>query len=248
MQQTGDVRNNFSMYDDQLMGAGASTPDPNENFIVKSALPLLEYLVSLKQKFERGEVLSPDVIRKDGKNLLAGVENELLKFPNFHSRLDLIKYVLTALIDEVIIFSPWQYAEEWQAHPLEMELFGKSIAGEKFFELLENDGYRDPELAELFFCCLAIGFDRKIVRDTEMKKRLYALINDRIPEDERRLSPGAEEAVILPNTNLPPLFGIIAITTVLVISVLVYTISSQLLWHEASKFIHNVSEFLTKGN
>lgn len=80
-----------------------------------------------------------------------------------------------------------------------------------------------------------------------MKKRLYALINERIPEDERRLSPGAEEAVIRPGSNLPPLFGIVAITTILVISALVYTIASQLLWHDASKFIHNVSEILTKG-
>lgn len=246
--QTGDVRKDFSMYDGHSVGTGAPIPAPTENIIVKSALPLLEYLVTLKQKLERGEILSQEVIRKDGKAFLSTVENELLKYPHFHTRLDLIKYVLTVLIDEVIIFSPWQYAEEWQAHPLEMELFGKSIAGERFFELLENDGYQDPELAELFFICLAIGFDRKIVRDTEMKKRLYALINERLPEDERRISPGAEEAVIRTDTNLPPLFGIMAITTVLVVSALVYTISSQLLWHEASNFIHNVSEILTKGN
>jgi type VI protein secretion system component VasF len=129
-----------------------------------------------------------------------------------------------------------------------MDLFEKNIAGERFFELLENDGYRDPELAELFFVCLAIGFDRKIVRDKEMKKRLYALINERLPEDERRLSPGAEEAIVKPISILPPLFGIVAITTVLIVSVVVYTISSQLLWHEASDFIHNVSQTLTKGH
>lgn len=246
--QTGNPRKDFPMYNSPSLGTGAPIPETTENLIVKSALPLLEYLVTLKQKLEQGETLSPDVIRKDGKTLLASVEKDLLKYPHFHTRLDLIKYVLTALIDEVIIFSPWQYAKDWQAHPLEMELFGKSIAGERFFELLENDGYRDPELAELFFICLAIGFDRKIVRETEMKKRLYALINERIPEDERRLSPGAEEAVIQAGNNLPPLFGLVAITTVLVVSVLVYTISSQLLWHEASKFIHNVSEILTKGN
>lgn len=248
--QTGNVRSNPPLYDNQSLGTSAPMlgTESTENIIVKSAFPLLEYLVTLKRKLEQGEVLSPDVIRKDGKNLLTAVENDLLKFPHFHARLDLIKYVLTALIDEVVIFSPWQYAQDWQAHPLEMELFGESIAGEKFFELLENDGYRDPELAELFFLCLTIGFDRKIVRETEMKKRLYALINERIPEDERRLSPGAEEAVIRPGSNLPPMFGIVAITTVLVVSVLIYTISSQLLWHEASKFIHNVSEFLTKGN
>ncbi len=235
------------MYDTQTMGHDPSLPTGSENIIIHAAMPLFDYLTALKQKLEKGETISQDVIKKDAKSLLADVEEQLLKYPHFHSRLDLIKYVLTALIDEVIIFSPWQYNQQWQSHPLEMELFGKSIAGERFFELLENDGYRDPELAELFFICLAIGFDRKIVRDREMKKRLYALINERIPEDERRLSPGAEEAVIKPGTKLPPLFGLVAITTVLAIFVLVYTVSSQLLWHEASKFIHNVSVFLTKG-
>lgn len=245
--QTRDFKRGSPVYTGPLPGTQVPLTHPTENLITKSVSPLLEYLVTLKQNFERGVTLSPDVLRKDVRNLLSEVENELLNYTQFHTRLDLIKYVLTALIDEVIIFSPWQYSNEWQTHPLEMELFGKSIAGERFFELLENDGYRDPELAELFFNCLAIGFDRKIVRDKEMKRRLYALINDRIPEDERRLSPGAEEAVIRPGSNLPPLFGIVAITTILVISALVYTIASQWLWHDASKFIHNVSEILTKG-
>jgi len=223
-------------------------PITGENLIIGSASPLFNYLTELKRKLEKGEQLSPDVLRKDAKALLNDVESSLLKYSHFHTRLDLIKYVLTALTDEVIIFSSWEYNNDWQAYPLEMELFGKSIAGERFFELLENDGYRDPELAELFFVCLGIGFDRKIVRDREMKKRLYALINNRLPEDERRLSPGAQEAVVKRGSQLPPMFGITAIVTVLVVSVLVYMVSSQLLWHDASKFIHNVSLFLTKGN
>ena len=226
----------------------SALPVPGENLIIRATSPLLNYLAKLKQKFAKGEQMSPDVLRKDSKDLLAEVENNLLKYSDYHTRLDLIKYVLTALIDEVIIFSAWEYHSDWQAHPLEMDLFGKSIAGERFFELLENDGYRDPELAELFFVCLGIGFDRKIVRDKEMKKRLYALINNRIPEDERRLSPGAQEAVVKRSSKLPPMFGITAIVTVLIVSVLVYTVASQLLWHDASKFIHNVSLLLTKGN
>ena len=226
----------------------SSSPIAGENLIIGSASPLLNYLTALKRKLEKGEQLSPDVVRKDAKALLNDVESSLLRYSHFHTRLDLIKYVLTALIDEVIIFSSWEYNSDWQAYPLEMELFGKSIAGEKFFELLENDGYRDPELAELFFVCLGIGFDRKIVRDKEMKKRLYALINNRLPEDERRLSPGAQEAIVKRGSKLPPMFGITAIVTVLVVSVVVYMVSSQLLWHDASKFIHTVSLALTKGN
>lgn len=245
--QTEGFNKEHSMYDGQPVNPVSPTGPSTENLIIQSALPLLDYLVVLKRKIEKGEVISPDVLKKDVNSLLSIVESNLLKYPHYHTRLDLIKYVLTALIDEVIIFSKWQYSDEWQSHPLEMDLFGKSIAGEKFFELLENDGYRDPELAELFFNCLAIGFDRKIVREKEMKKRLYALINNRIPEDERRLSPGAEEAMIKPRAKLPPLFGVIAITTVLIVSAIIYTISSQLLWHDASKFIHNVSVFLTKG-
>lgn len=233
-------------------GQHPETPSPPPsspgNLIIQSASPLLNYLVELKLKLAKGEQISPDVLRNDAKALLSDVEKKLLEYSRFHTRLDLIKYVLTALIDEVIIFSSWEYHNEWQNHPLEMDLFEKNIAGERFFELLESDGYRDPELAELFFVCLAIGFDRKIVRDKEMKKRLYALINERLPEDERRLSPGAEEAVVKPISILPPLFGIVAITTVLIVSVVVYTISSQLLWHEASEFIHNVSQNLTKGH
>lgn len=149
--QPRDLKRKSPTYGNPPPGTQAPLPHPTENLIIISASPLLEYLVELKQQFEQGEILSPDVLRKDVRNLIATVENELLKHTQYHTRLDLIKYVLTSLIDEVIIFSPWQYSNDWQAHPLEMELFGKSIAGERFFELLENDGYRDPELARTFF-------------------------------------------------------------------------------------------------
>ena len=218
-----------------------------QNIIVTSCQPVFDYLIQLRETYKPGEPIPLAHIRTECKDLLTHMETHLLKYPKNHTRLDVVKYVVTSLIDEVIIFSSWSNSDEWHAHPLEMELFGKSIAGERFFELLHSYGYRDPELAELFYICLCIGFDRKIVQENQYKERLYALIIDRLPEDERRLSPGAEEAIAGSTVNLPPMFGYMTLTITLFVAVLVYIVASQMLWNESSEFIHQVSATIGKG-
>ena len=67
-------------------------------------------------------------------------------------------YLLAVCADEVIRTSDWEHADDWRSQ--EVEYYGTSIGGERFFDLLQDPSYRDPdkELAEVFYLCLAIGF------------------------------------------------------------------------------------------
>ncbi|MBF0232050.1 MAG: DotU family type IV/VI secretion system protein [Desulfamplus sp.] len=246
------MQNNPNNYSSSSRSEKKITPNHetnrlHQNIIIASCQPIFEYILQMRSNYKTGKPFPMDEVRNECLDLLKRMETNLLKYPKNHSRLDIVKYIITSLIDEIIIFSAWTNSDEWQAHPLEMELFGKSVAGERFFELLESYGYRDPELAELFYICLSIGFDRKIVQEKEYKQRLYALIINRLPEDERRLSPGAEEAIVGDKVNLPPMFGYMTVAIVLVVAIFVYVVASQMLWNDASEFINNLSATITKG-
>lgn len=76
-------------------------------------------------------------------------------------RLSAARYVLCAFLDEVIAGTPWGVAS-WDDHTLIGALHEERWGGEKAFQLLERieqdvDGHRD--VLELFYVCLALGFE-----------------------------------------------------------------------------------------
>lgn len=226
---------------DDFMTEDKKRLSAQQNPVVFSVQGILDTLAGLRIRFEAGETLSQSQVREILKEKLDEMENMLVRFPQLHSRKQTIKYVIVALVDEVMIFSNWPYAKNWQQNPLELEVFGRSIAGENFFSLLENEGYKDPELAELFFICLCFGFNRNDRQYRDYKQRLYALIPQRMPEDERRLSPGAEDTIGGRENTLPPLIGHTALIIAIFVSTLCYWIASQWLWHDAADYFHYVS-------
>jgi type VI secretion system protein ImpK len=71
------------------------------------------------------------------------------------------KYALAAFIDETVINSENNCRETWIADPLATSFFNDSLAGENFFKRLEAllpDLKRNLEVVEVFYFCLALGF------------------------------------------------------------------------------------------
>ena len=78
-----------------------------------------------------------------------------------------VKYALVAFIDETV---------GWESR-LELEIFGSNVAGEEFFNKLEqikSDKGRDGVL-EIYYLCLALGFEGRYVRRPE---RLRTYLSD----------------------------------------------------------------------
>lgn len=73
-------------------------------------------------------------------------------------------WFVAALIDDIALNTPWGGHSSWPRQPLVVGLSGEVDAGTKFFDRLEEllrYPSRDPEMLELGFHCLNLGFRGK---------------------------------------------------------------------------------------
>lgn len=219
-----------------------------ENDVVKAAKPVIDYLLGFRYRLAAGENIDLHTLRAEIQNHLRKMVATLQSIPSMQARINTIHYVMTGFADEVILSSSWNHAREWHDRLLEIEEFKTSVVGEKFFDLLENEGYRDPELAELFFTCLALGFRGRYRNQEEklslIKGRAYAALPQRLPDNERHLTPGAEYIIGGGKKHLPQVFGFSAIGVVLLVSIVIYFIASQWMWSDIADIINDVSRSL----
>ena len=108
------------------------------------------------------------------------------------------KYVLCAMLDDVVLNTPWGQASGWSHNTLQGVLFKKEWAGDEFFRLLDallRDPAANRDLLELMYCCLALGFQggyRVYNQKGELdqkREQLYLVLKSLSPEYERELSP-----------------------------------------------------------
>ena len=94
---------------------------------------------------------------------------------NFGKSLNAIqdcKYAFCALLDEIILNSDFAIRDEWERNPLQLRLFGEHLAGEGFFQRLENlrlEPLRNIETLEVFYSCLILGFEGRYLLEGEDK-------------------------------------------------------------------------------
>jgi type VI secretion system protein ImpK len=107
----------------------------------------------------------------DPDSLLRRVEGELKRFEQRALALGADprqvaagNYVLCALLDDVVLNTPWGAHGIWKSRGLAATLHRDVAAGERFFELLrqyEREAERSRPILELMACCLALGFEGK---------------------------------------------------------------------------------------
>jgi len=82
------------------------------------------------------------------------------------------KYAFCALLDEIILNSEFEIRDEWERNPLQLRLFGEHLAGEGFFDRLENlrlEPQKHIETLEVYYTCLILGFQGKYLLEGEDK-------------------------------------------------------------------------------
>jgi len=94
------------------------------------------------------------------------------------------KYAFCALVDETVLCSKFSIRDDWQLRPLQLEYFGEQLAGENFFERLEQlrrQGAAKLQVLEVFHMCLLLGFQGKyLLEGTEKLNYLTARLGDEI--------------------------------------------------------------------
>jgi len=97
-------------------------------------------------------------------DFLAQFERHARNFGKTPAAVQECKYAFCALLDEIILSSELSIREEWEGNPLQLRLFGDHLAGENFFEKLEQirrDPHANIETLEVFHMCLLLGFQGK---------------------------------------------------------------------------------------
>lgn len=87
------------------------------------------------------------------------------------------KYAFCALLDEIVLSSGLAIRDEWELAPLQLRLFGEHLAGERFFDKLEElrqNPAANIEQLEIFHTCLLLGFQGKYL--LEGKEKLNYLL------------------------------------------------------------------------
>ena len=94
------------------------------------------------------------------------------------------KYAFCAAVDEIILRSQFNIRAAWERHPLQLVLFGDQLAGENFFNRLEElraKGSAHLQALEVFHMCLLLGFQGKyILEGPEKLHYLTARLGDEI--------------------------------------------------------------------
>lgn len=73
-------------------------------------------------------------------------------------------WYVAALLDDIALNTPWGGHSDWPSQPLVVSLAGNVDAGTRFFDQLDElmrYANRDPEMLELAYLCLGLGFRGK---------------------------------------------------------------------------------------
>lgn len=161
--------------------AGAARPRlrharANANPLVAAFSPLLEFAPELERatappQAESLRVRLYDALI-DARDAAVGMGVPLV-------RADQGAWCVAALIDDLALNTPWGGHSDWPRQPLVTQMSGEVDAGTRFFDRFEDllrHPNRDPQLLELAYLCLSLGFRGKYrVQGTAADGALLAL-------------------------------------------------------------------------
>lgn len=127
----------------------------------------------------------------DGEVFRERIKQFLTAFERGATRLDAsaedvyaCKYAFCATVDEAVLMSGFKIRDAWQRLPLQVQFFGEQLAGEQFFEKLEElrrEGAARVQAMEVFHMCLLLGFHGKyLIEGSEKLGYLTARLGDEI--------------------------------------------------------------------
>jgi type VI secretion system protein ImpK len=73
--------------------------------------------------------------------------------------MDEARFAMTAWVDETVLRSSWAGRDAWEREPLQLTLFQTNRAGDEFYEHLERLPPDWVAAREVYFLCLAMGFE-----------------------------------------------------------------------------------------
>ena len=177
------------------LGPSQSAPAP-ASAPARSLLDLMSDGFYLLMLLKRGQLPSAEAPFVESiKRFLDGTERGAVKLGIGSEDVYAAKYAFCAALDEAILSQPSDLREEWERNPLQLRLFGEHLAGEHFFDRLEQlraqGAPRLPSL-EVYYYCLLLGFEGKYrLEGPEKLGYLTARLGDEIAYLKGKRAPFA---------------------------------------------------------
>jgi type VI secretion system protein ImpK len=157
-----------------------------------------------------------------------------------------VKFALIALIDETVRSIPGKCCDYWNAQPLQFEYYTEQMAGEKFYEDLQellSDPQTNYATLETFFYCLSLGFQGQYLGKTEEREKVIHQLATVLIKTRKQTKPPRKKTVINPRKQQRIAFFVPtwAMTTLTIGVVLI-------IWFGTSISIHSLSNKPIKIN
>jgi type VI secretion system protein ImpK len=97
------------------------------------------------------------------------------------------RYAYCAAVDEIILRSSFDIRDAWETRPLQLRIFGDQLAGEHFYQRLDDlraRGSGHVQALEVFHMCLLLGFQGRYALDGEDK---LAMLTTRLGDEIARM-------------------------------------------------------------
>lgn len=118
--------------------------------------------------------------------LINNLYNQLVNYYNKENIQD-IKFILSAIFDEMIINSDYSNDYKWCDYLVEEEIFKTTIAGEKIINLIYNytqsHSQKDKYMGIFFFYCLCMGYKGKYKNETVFLKKIKEELHNNLSDD-----------------------------------------------------------------
>ena len=162
-----------------------ASPRPSGGANPRSLLDLMADGFYLLMLLRRGQLPASEAAFVDSvQRFLDGVERGATRLGIASEDVYAAKYAFCAAVDEAMLGQPSSLRDAWECNPLQLRLFGEHLAGEHFFDRLEQlraqGAPRLPSL-EVYHYCLLLGFEGKYrLEGPEKLGYLIARLGDEI--------------------------------------------------------------------
>ncbi len=188
--------------------------------LAENCAPFFLYLATFRRNAETSE-LGVDALHEALRGGIDFVGTQCERDPRQSKMFERIWYALVVTADQVVLSSSWSHRAGWSMKLLESHYFKTFEGGKRFFQLvsevLEDTGEDAPQLAEVLFTCMGLGFQGELLGERkELERRRRQLF-------EKARLPGALGNVLTPEAygrNSPqstlklPTVGILSIVVV----------------------------------
>jgi type VI secretion system protein ImpK len=148
------------------------------NPLIQAAVPLLVLAGRL-----RGQIANADVesVRRQCVQEVRAFEDRVRQANVPSEDVLAARYALCTAIDEAVLNTPWGAQSGWASQSLLVTFHREAQGGEKFFQILDRlqtEPGRYLALLELYYVCLAVGFEGRYRLDQSGAQRLADIRRD----------------------------------------------------------------------